>query len=167
MKKFMAGILVAVTLIFLNIPALATEADMAEAASAYTIIVEEQAIDLSDLPRAPYKKENTIMVPLRKIAEALGYRVGWDAETGAVTVEDAYVQKATLFHGTEKVVFEGKLQIIDMSREIDNSVKTIILNGYTYVPLEFFEEFLNDITVEGTIIAVAPSRCELNTDNIG
>lgn len=107
------------------------------------------------------------MVPLRKIAEALGYQVGWDSETGAITVEDTYVQKATLLNGTEKVVFEGKLQIIDMSREIDNSVKTIIHNGYTYVPVEFFKEFLNDTTIEGTIITVAPSMCELNANNLG
>ena len=167
MKKFLAGILAAITLISLSIPALAAEMDTAEPASTYTVIVGEQTIDLSDLPRVPYKEGNTIMVPLRKIAEALGYQVGWDSETGAITVEDTYVQKATLLDGTEKVVFEGKLQIIDMSREIDNSVKTIIHNGYTYVPVEFFKEFLNDTTIEGTIITVAPSMCELNANNLG
>ena len=162
-----AGILAAITLISLSIPALAAEMDIAEPALTYTVIVGEQTIDLSDLPRVPYKEENTIMVPLRKIAEALGYQVGWDFETGAITVEDTYVQKATLLNGTERVVFEGKLQIIDMSREIDNSVKTIIHNGYTYVPVEFFKEFLNDTTIEGTIITVAPSMCELNANNLG
>ena len=105
------------------------------------------------------------MVPLRKIAEALGYQVGWDPETGAITVEDTYVQKATLFDGTEKVIFEGKLQIIDMSREIEHAVKTAVRNGYTYVPLEFFEEFWNDTAIEGTMITVVPSMCEVNTSN--
>lgn len=167
MKKFLTGILAAITLISLSIPALAAEMDTAEPALTYTVIVGEQTIDLSDLPRVPYKEGNTIMVPLRKIAEALGYQVGWDSETGAITVEDTYVQKATLLDGTEKVVFEGKLQIIDMSREIDNSVKTIIHNGYTYVPVEFFKEFLNDTTIAGTIITVAPSMCELNANNLG
>lgn len=167
MKKFWAGILAAITLFSLHVSAFAAETDTAEAASPYTIIAGEQTLDLSDLPQAPYKDGNTVMVPLRKIAEALGYQVDWDPETGAITVEDTYVQKATLFDGTEKVVFEGKLQIIDMSREIENAAKTAVYNGYTYVPFEFFKEFLNDATIEGTMITVAPSMCEVNTSNLG
>ena len=161
MSKLRAVILAAITLISLSAPAFAAEADTTEAPLTYTIIVGEQTLDLSDLPRVPYKEGDTMMVPLRKVAEALGYRVGWDSETGAITVEDTYVQKATLFHGTERVVFEGKLQIIDMSREIDNSVKTIIHNGYTYVPLEFFDAFFNDTAIEGTTITIGPSMSEL------
>lgn len=166
MKKFWTGILAAITLISLSVPASAAKVDTPEVTPTYTIIAGEQTLDLSDLPQVPYKEGNTIMVPLRKVAEALGYQVGWDAETGAITVEDTYVQKATLFNGTEQVVFEGKLQIIDMSRKINNSVKTIIHNGYTYVPLEFFDEFLNDTAIEGTTITVRPSTCELQAQNI-
>lgn len=162
MKKFLAGMFAAITLISSSVPVFAAESDRAESAPAYTIIVGEQTLDLSDLPQVPYQEGGTIMVPLRKISQALGYQVGWDPETGAVTVEDSYIQRATLFHGTEQVVFEGKLQIIDMSREIENSVKTVIHDGCTYVPLEFFNEFLNDTLVEGTTITVAPSMCEIN-----
>ena len=166
MKKILPYILATVTLVSLSVPTFAAEIDTTATPSAYTIIAGEQTLDLSDLPQAPYEEENTIMVPLSKIAKALGYQVRWDPKTGAITVEDAYVQKATLLNGTEKVVFEGKLQIIDLSREIDNSVKTTIHNGCTYVPLEFFQEFLNDTTIEGTRITVAPMMCEINTNNI-
>lgn len=167
MKKFLAGILAAISLISMKIPAYAAEVNTPEAAPAYTILVGEQPLDLRDLPYAPYKEGSTVMVPLRKIAEALGYQVSWDSDTGAITVEDTYVQKATLFDGTEKVVFEGKLQIINMSREVENAVKTVIHDGCAYVPLEFFQEFFNDTTVEGTTVTVAPSMCELNTCGIG
>lgn len=167
MKRILTGFLAAVALISLSAAAFAEDIDMTEAAPNYTISVGEQALDLSDLPQLPYEEGNTIMVPLRKIAEALGYQVGWESETGAITIEDSYVQKATLYSGTEKAVFEGKLQIIDMSREIDNSEKTVIHSGYTYVPLEFFKEFFNDITIDGTGITVSPSVCELNTTDIG
>jgi hypothetical protein len=103
------------------------------------------------------------MVPLRKIGEALGYTVGWDAESGAITLDDNYIQKATFYNGTAKVVFEGKLKIIDLSREIENAVQTVIHDGYTYVPLEFFQEFFNDTVVDGYAITVAPSMNELCT----
>ncbi len=135
---------------------------MAKVAPAYTIIAGGKGLDLSDLPQAPYEVGNSVMVPLRRTAEALGYQVSWDAETGAITVEDAYVQKATLWDGTERVVFKGKLQIIDMSREIENGEKTAVYDGCTYVPAEFFKEFLNDVTAAGTTITVAPSLCEMD-----
>lgn len=157
MKKFLSAALAAIMFISVSIHAFAAEPD----AQPYTIIVSEQILDLSGLPRAPYREGETVMVPLRKIGEALGYKVDWDAQTGAVTLDDEYIQKATLHHGTSAVVFEGHLQIINMSREIENSVSTAVHDGYTYVPLEFFQEFLNDTAVEGSKITIAPSKCEI------
>lgn len=87
-------------------------------------------------------------------------------ETGAITVEDAYIQRAILLDGSETVVFEGKLQIIDMSREIKNAVKTTVHEGCAFVPLEFFEEFMNTTNIEGTTITIAPSMCEAYTQGI-
>ena len=75
MKKFLAGILAAISLISMKIPAYAAEVNTPEAAPAYTILVGEQPLDLRDLPYAPYKEGSTVMVPLRKIAEALGFRL--------------------------------------------------------------------------------------------
>ena len=37
----------------------------------------------------------------------------------------------------------------------------------SYVPLEFFNEFLNDTLVEGTTITVTPSICEINAQDMG
>ena len=161
MKKFLVSVLALVTVFLLCIPAFATEEVSNEA---YTIIVNEQALDLSDLPIAPYKEGDTMMVPLRKIGEALGYKVGWNSETKLITIEDYYIQKATLVNGTTSVIFEGKLQVINMSREIENAVPTVIHNGYTYVPLEFFQEFFNDTSIEGTTITIAPSKSELHSN---
>lgn len=158
MKKFSSIILSAIMFVSVSISIFAAEAEI----QPYTILVSEQALDLSDLPCAPYREGETIMVPLRKIGEALGYKVSWDAQTGAVTLDDEYIQRATLHHGISAVVFEGHLQIINMSREIENSVPTAVHDGYTYVPLEFFQEFLNDTAVEGSKITIAPSKCEIN-----
>ena len=103
------------------------------------------------------------MVPLRSVGEALGYKVGWDEATGAVTIEDANVQKATLFEGTNKVKFDGKLNIIDMSRDVANEKATVINNGCTFVPLKFFKEFMNDTSVNGVTITISPQKAEIQT----
>lgn len=159
MKKVLS-LLLAVTAVFsLSVPAFAAE-NVPE--KAYAIVVNGQTLDLGDLPVSPYQEGSTVMVPLRKIGEALGYKVDWNAETNAITIDDDYIQKATLFAGSAAVVFEGRLQVINMSREIENAAATVIHAGYTYVPLEFFEEFFNDTLIDGTSITIDTSMCEIN-----
>ena len=102
------------------------------------------------------------MVPLRLIGEALGYTVNWDPESGAITVDDDYIQKATLFDGTAAVSFEGHLQVIDMTHSRENDAPTACYEGCTYVPLTFFETFFNDVSLQGDRISVSPSMAELN-----
>ena len=122
MKKIISIILTAALII---LSAAAVLAD----GTAYTLTVNGAVIDLSDLPRAIYESDGHIMIPLRKTAEALGYRVEWDAETGNITVDDDYIQGAHLHSGTTKSVFTGHLKVIDMSREVENSAKTVIYDG--------------------------------------
>lgn len=129
--------------------------------SAYRIIVNEKEIETDDLPYQPYNRGDTVMVPLRKIAEALGYTVNWNAQTGAVTIDDDYIQKATLYGDSAEVEFKGHLKIIDMSRQVEMEQQAIIYDGYTYVPLSFFREFFNDAEVNDMVITVAPSKNEL------
>lgn len=161
MKKILALILSLTVAHSLCVPAFAAETAPNET---YTITVNDQILDISALPLAPYKEGGTVMVPLRKIGETLGYKVDWSPETKAITVEDTYIQKATLFDGTAAVIFEGKLQIINMSRKIENALPTVTHNGYTYVPLEFFQEFFNDTAIDGTAITIAPSKSELHNN---
>mgnify|MGYP006946999643 CR=1 FL=1 len=52
--------------------------------------------------------------------------------------------------------------MIDMTREAENSAETVIYDGYTYVPADFFEEFFNDVAVDGMNISVSPSMAELD-----
>ena len=167
MKKFVCCLLAAAALVLTSMPVFAAPANPAGDTESFTIVAGGQTLDLSGLPCALYQEGNTVMVPLRKIAEALGYQVGWDPETGAISVDDGYIQKAVLFDGTKAVRFEGKLQVIDMSREIENEAETSVLNGCAYVPLTFFQEFFNDTAIEETTITVAPGMCELHTQTAG
>ena len=49
-----------------------------------------------------------------------------------------------------------------MSRETENSAETVIYDGYTYVPADFFEEFFNDVVIDGMNMSVSPSTAELD-----
>lgn len=133
-----------------------------EAPVSYTLTVSGQELDLSGLPKAPYEEEGVLMVPLRLIGEALDYTVDWDPESGAITVDDDYIQKATLFDGTAAVSFEGHLQAIDMTHPWENDAPTACYEGCTYVPLTFFETFFNDVSLQDGNISVSPSMAELN-----
>lgn len=115
----------------------------------------------TDEKTAPFIQNETVMVPLRLIAEALSYGIGYDAETREITVEDTYVQRARLTNGSCDVVFEGKLKVIDMSRSITLAEKVTVKNGVTFVPSEFFAEFFNDITLEGGVLDISPQTSEL------
>ena len=131
------------------------------AEAAYTLVVNGKTLDTGALPRAPYYDDGVLMVPLRIVAEALGYKVGWDEATGAITVDDEYIQAATLYEGTAEVSFTGHLKVISMTYDWTNDAPTVIHDGYTYVPLSFFERFFNDATVDGVLISVSPSMAEL------
>lgn len=162
MKKLIAAVLLFAGVLSLILPLSAEVGDPTEN-PAFTIVVglEKEELSTSDLPCLPYYDGNSLMVPLRKISEALGYKVDWNAQTGAITIEDEYIQKATLYNGTENVIFEGKLKVINMSREIENEAKTAVHNGVAYVPLAFFKEFLNDTSINETVISISPSMAEL------
>lgn len=162
MKKLLSLLLCVCCMLSLTLSAFAAGNTMEES-PAFTIQVglDKKELSLDGLPRQPYREGDALMVPLRRIAEALGYQVGWDGKTGAITVDDDYIQKATLYNGTTEVVFESHLKVIDMSRTIDNAVPTAIHDGCTYVPLDFFTEFFNDVSEKNGVIFVAPSMNEL------
>ena len=129
------------------------------------VVIEKLTVSgeeiVTDEKTAPYIQNETVMVPLRLVAEALSYDIGYDAETGEITVEDAYVRRARLKNGSGDVVFEGKLKVIDMSRSTTLAEKVTVKNGVTFVPSEFFVEFFNDITLEGGVLDISPQTSEL------
>lgn len=116
------------------------------------------------LSKPMYFEENTLMVPLRAVSEALGYTVGWDAETGAITVEDEYIQKATLHNGSNEVTFKGKVIIVTMDRKVENAKATVIHDGTTFVPIGFFTEFMNDVNVNAQTANVDAQKAEISAE---
>ena len=161
MKRVVTCLLALLCAAALPMYAAAAQPEARTAVESIRIGWEEAPLELSGLPRAPYYEGESLMVPLRRIGEALGYRVSWDAATGAITMDDDYIQMATLHDGSAEAVFQGRLQVIDLSRTVENEQKTVIVDGCTYVPLRFFREFLNDTEVDGAVVRIAPSRAEV------
>lgn len=102
-----------------------------------------------DTDNKPYYDENTLMVPLRAISENLGYYVSYDEKTEAITVSDSQVQKATLYPDNDEVAFEGLSRTVNANRTIKNAKETKVIDGHTFVPIEFFKEFSNETKIIG------------------
>lgn len=168
MKKFLAGLFLAASVLFVTVTASVWAAEPAhrQEIGNFEILVGAEREALGHLSAKPYYKNETLMVPLRPIAEALGYSVVWQAETGQVTVEDAYTQKAMLQPGTKIVAFEGKLTVIDLSRQIEAAEAIVMDEGCTFVPLAFFEEFFNTTCLEGDAVIIEPEMAYVQDEEM-
>jgi len=95
-------------------------------AAGWPVVVDGVEIDA---PAAFQTDDGIVMVPLRAIAEALGFKVEWDAKARAVTLDE----KVKLVIGEEG---------------------SVIVNSFTYVPLSYFKdvlEMVNAFAFEGQI----------------
>ena len=160
-KRVIPTLLLAAVCILPTAAADDQNAALAEDFSIYTGL-DKAALDLSGLPVQPYRQGDEIMVPLARVSQALGYLVSWDPVTGDITVDDDYIQKVTLRHGSAEADFSGHLTVIDMSRQVELSAAANVIDGCTYVPLSLFCEFFNETSVDGSAVYVAPSMVELD-----
>lgn len=105
------------------------------------IIVEGAAIEA---PAAFLNDEGVVMVPLRAIAEALGYEITWDPET----------RSAQLGLGISLQI--GKDYYVYMkTAPIELGTAPVIVQGSTFVPLQFFKQVAkvnNAYVFEGSIV---------------
>ncbi len=96
-------------------------------ATSMEIVVENRVVEA---PAPFYNEDNKLMVPLRAIAEALGFNVSWNGEKQLVTLGDSFT--ATI----------GKDAYVDMSRDEPIALGTApeLMAGRTFVPLQFFRD---------------------------
>ncbi|MBO4897633.1 MAG: copper amine oxidase N-terminal domain-containing protein [Clostridia bacterium] len=77
------------------------------------------------------------LVPIRAVAEELGYVVGWDGETERVTIEDRSSDTVLDFGIGFSVAYKNGTD------EIDLDVPPFIIEGRTYLPLRVVAEELD------------------------
>lgn len=94
-----------------------------------TVVVNDRLVEFPD--QQPIIKDGRTLVPVRFVAQELGYTVTWDAELKAVSISDEE-KKILLFIGVKQAIVQGQIVALDVTPEI--------LNGRTMVPIRFVAE---------------------------
>lgn len=141
MFKKIFGLILSLSIIF--------SANLALANEKLPIIVNEKPIN-----EFAISENNVELVPIRPVAQALGYTVIYYPEYQNISIEDN-IQRAIVHENSTDVIFQGKLKIINLSRreQIDLPVQ-ILSDGRAYVPAEFFSAFFNDVSVQGNKLLI-------------
>lgn len=102
------------------------------------VILDEIAVNGKKLEVKPFLNDDgVVMVPVRAVAEELGYEVGWNQEAQKVTVGELLSFR----------IGEDNYTMDDTSG-IQLYAAPILEEGTTYVPLSFISEFLNASTAQ-------------------
>ena len=112
-----------------------------------------------------YEYMGSTMVPLRGIAEALGYEVQWNSELKAVEISNNDV-KVDFNTGVNSYVIT-KNKDVKAGTPISLATAPVIKDGSTYVPLELFR-MLNsqqyDIVIKNNTVVISPKTIEEVTE---
>lgn len=99
-----------------------------------TVTVNGQTVAFPD--QKPILRDDRTLVPIRFIAEILGYEVDWDPEENTALIDDGRIK---LWIGTNRAELDGKVVTLDTS--------SILVNDRTMVQLRIIAETL-DCTVD-------------------
>ena len=106
--------------------------------TAYTIKYDNKMIDLKESKIVQMNK--VVLVPLRPVAEALGFSLHWDGEKQAIHVEDGLMQSDVRLG--EDIYFAYSNGAIGMTTPEPLGVAPLLINNNTYVPVNFFKSLL-------------------------
>lgn len=101
--------------------------------------VNGNALDLKGLQISHYKGQ--IMLPLRCVAESMGFKVTWNPETYSAIVENNDI-KSEVEVGFDLYSYSSK-KAIGMSQPFSAGAAPRLNNGVFYVPVGFFTMFSN------------------------
>ena len=99
-----------------------------------TVTVNGQTVEFPD--QKPILRNDRTLVPIRFIAESLGYEVDWDAKENTALIDGGRIK---LWIGTNRAELNGKKVTLDTN--------SILVNDRTMVPLRIIAETL-DCTVD-------------------
>lgn len=140
MKKLFAGLLCGAMLLTAG-----------SAAAAYTVEVDGGALDLGSL--APYAQGDHVMLPLRRVAEALGFVVTWDQKTYSAVLDDGIV-KSSVTIGTDRYTMAGS-GADGLSAPQSFGVAPALVNETTFVPAELFTLLCGESAVKDGVVSLS------------
>ncbi|MBQ6834294.1 MAG: copper amine oxidase N-terminal domain-containing protein, partial [Lachnospiraceae bacterium] len=126
-KKLIAIVLAVTSM--LSVSALAVSAAPSTSANV-TVKVDGKVVDFPD--QEPTIVNDRTLVPVRFIAESLGYDVEWDPADNSAVIDGG---KIIMYIGTNKAKINGQNVTLD--------VASTLINDHTMVPLRVIAETLN------------------------
>lgn len=103
----------------------------------------------------------SVMVPLRKVAEAMGYTVTWHGDTKSVTVETGKMHTEVVLGRDLYFATTSMEGMVGMTAPFSLGVPPYCVDGVTYVPLGLFEVLEGN--VEG-MFTVKEDEIVIDTD---
>lgn len=130
--------------------AYAQEDVMLTAAAPYQVTIQDTKLDLGQ--NTVYTEGKHLMLPLRRVAESLGFTVTWDAQNAEVDLDNTVVKTAVTI-GRDSY-YMASSQMIGMSAPTPLGQAPVLKDGITYVPAEMFNILYCDdaYTVKDNVI---------------
>ena len=118
--------------------------DLSDADLNGEIVVNDEMLEAP----APFVQDGVIMLPLRAIAEALGYNVMWNSELRSVMLG-----VGTHLWVGQTEVHRGRMAPIEIS------TAPVIVDGITFVPIDFFRDVVavDAFWFEGQVVVATES----------
>lgn len=107
-----------------------------------TITIQDKAIELGG--HNLMSENGLLMLPLRAVAEGLGFSVTWNGEEKSILLDDGTV-KTTLYIGNDSY-FKASSQAIGLTQNFEFGVSPMLIENSTYVPASLFNLLYSDNT---------------------
>lgn len=174
MKKMLASALCAALALSLSATAFAAEPMLispapAEAAPSVIAPAPEEEAQPGYVLRIDGKDTDVracVMVPLRAVAEKLGFTVTWNGD-GSILLDNGVMHSTVIIGQDLYQVTTSNPDLVGMSAPFSLGVPPYVVNGTTYVSLGLFDALLGSqqgaVTMEDGIISLDTDP--LHTDN--
>lgn len=158
MKKFICtilacGILTSAAAVYADEPMVIAPAPTS---SSYSVVIENNTLDLGG--ETVYEWNKHMMVPLRTVAEKLGFKVKWDGECQGISLDNGEVN--TIVYIGQDNYYMASSTAIGMSAPTALGVAPVLKNGTTYVPADMF-----NILYCEDVVSVKDNVITIKTDN--
>lgn len=119
-----------------------------EQINAQEIVVNGKTLDLQDKSIQYY--HGKVMLPVREVGEALGFKVKWNKKQYEATLTNDVIT-STIQVGYDNYYYSS-VQAIGMSKPTSLGAAPMLVNGSLYAPYEYFLLFTNGKIENGKII---------------
>ncbi len=99
-----------------------------------SVTIQDKAIQLGS--KNPIDQKGLLMLPLRAVAEDLGFKVTWNGKDQSILLNDGTV-KTTLYIGDDSY-FKASSQAIGLTQNFRLGVAPMLVGNSTYVPAALF-----------------------------